>query len=314
LLIATLFWGCGFTWAKSAGAAVNERMSLPPGSALGPVWLLSIRFALAGLMFLAIFPKARRGWTLRSIGRSAIAGTFLASGLVTQHLGLDRTSEAVTAFLTTLTILFVPLLMTIALRRPPPKILWVGVALAMAGVWLMTGASPAGMGVGELLALACAVLFSLHLISVNLVMEHDEPDRMAPGQFFTVAATTAVTCLFLQRGPEALVPARALNLAIAPDIGLNLVLMAVLVTVCAFGIQMHFQPRLDPTRAALLYLVEPVFAALYAWIATGRGLPAIAAAGAALILVANVLVELIQSRKPRKTGEIDAGVGVAVVD
>src|SRR5205823_1288184 len=120
--------------------------------------------------------------------------------------------EAITAFLTSLTILFVPLLMTLILRRPPPKVLWLGVVLAMVGVWLMTGASPAGIGVGEALALGCAVLFSLHLISVNLVMEHDEPDRMAPGQFFTVSAITAATCLFLDRGPDALHLMRAIQL------------------------------------------------------------------------------------------------------
>jgi drug/metabolite transporter (DMT)-like permease len=193
---------------------------------------------------------------------------------VTQHLGLDRTSEAVTAFLTSLTILFVPLMMTLVLRRPPPKILWVGVVLAMVGVWLMTGASPAGIGIGEALALGCAVLFSLHLISVNLVMEHDEPDRMAPGQFLTVSAITAATCLFLSGGPEALSPARAVRLIGAPEIGLNLTLMVLFVTVGAFGLQMHFQPRLDPTRAALLYLVEPVFASLYAWLAAAGTRPA----------------------------------------
>ena len=314
LLTATLFWGCGFTWAKGAGAAVNEHAGLAPGAPLGPIWLLALRFAAAGLLWMLIFPPARRGWTIQSVGRSAVAGAFLAAGLITQHLGLDRSSEAVTAFLTSLTILFVPLLMTIVLRRPPPRILWLGVVIALAGVWLMTGASPQGLGVGELLALVCAVLFSLHLISVNLVMEHDEPARMAPGQFFTVAAITAVTCLFLRHGPASLAPARAVALALAPEVGLNLALMVVLVTVGAFGLQMHFQPRLDPTRATLLYLVEPVFASLYAWVMAGRGLTPLAASGAGLILVANVMVEVIQARKGPQPGTVDPGSGAAILD
>jgi drug/metabolite transporter (DMT)-like permease len=311
LLGATLFWGCGFTWAKSAGAAVKARLQLPAGAPLGPIWLLAIRFAAAGVLWMLIFPAARRGWTFKSIARSAIAGAFLAVALITQHLGLDRSSEAVTAFLTSLTILFVPLLMTLALRRPPPKILWLGVALATIGVWLMTGASPTGLGVGEILALACAVLFSLHLISVNLVMEHDDPARMAPGQFFTVAALTAITCLFLPQGPQSLWPARAARLVMEPQIGVNLVLMIVLVTVCSFGLQTHFQPRIDPTRAALLYLVEPIFASLYAWVAAGHAMTGPAVAGAALILVANVLVEVIRAAGPQA---IDAGSGAAIMD
>lgn len=316
LLLATLFWGCGFTWAKTGGATVNTQMQLGQGAPLGPVWLLSLRFAVAGVLWMILFPAARRGWTLKSLGRAAIAGSLLASGLVTQHLGLDRSSEAVTAFLTSLTILFVPLLMTIGLRRPPPNILWAGAALATVGVWLMTGASPQGLGIGEVLGLVCAVLFSMHLISVNLVVEHDDPARMAPGQFFTVALITAITCLFLPRGVDALAPMQALHLVRVPEIGINLVLMIVLVTVGAFGLQTHFQPRLDPTRAALLYLVEPVFAAAYAWIVGGHKLATPALAGAALILAANAMVEVIQSRrgKTAQPPTIDPGSGPAIID
>src|SRR5438046_10673789 len=109
LLTATLFWGCGFTRAKSAGAAVNEHMGLPHGSPLGPIWLLSCRFALAGILWIAAFPAARRGWTLASVARAAVAGTFLASALVTQHLGLHRTSAATTESRTSAHTLVVPL-------------------------------------------------------------------------------------------------------------------------------------------------------------------------------------------------------------
>jgi drug/metabolite transporter (DMT)-like permease len=315
LLLATLFWGCGFTWAKAAGAAVNDQMALGQGAPLGPIWLLSLRFALAGLLWMILFPAARRGWSWNSIGRATIVGAFLAAGLVTQHLGLDRSKEAVTAFLTSLTILFVPLLMTIVLRRPPPAILWVGAALATVGVWLMTGGSHEGLGVGELLSLACAVLFSLHLISVNMVVAHDVPERIAPGQFFVVAIITALTSLFLPGGIEAMGPAKIMQLIRLPDIGVNLALMIVLVTVGAFGLQTHFQPRLDPTRAALLYLAEPVFAAAYAWIVGGHALGATATAGALLILAANAMVEIIQSRRARAGAiSLDAGSGPAIID
>jgi drug/metabolite transporter (DMT)-like permease len=317
LLIATVFWGCGFTWAKAGGENVNTLAGLPHGAPLGPIWLLCVRFAMAGFVWLAVFPAARRGWTLKSVGRAFVAGGFLAGGLITQHLGLDRSSEAVTAFLTSLTILFVPLLMTVVLRRPPPAVLWLGVALAIVGVWLMTGASPTGFGLGEVLGMACAVIFSMHLISVNLVVEHDDPARMAPGQFLAVALITGVVCLFLGKGPQSLWPPRLVQLATASGVGMNLLWMVLLVTIGAFGLQTHFQQHLDPTRAALLYLCEPVFAAAYAWLAAGRTLGAVAAAGAGLILAANVLVELLQARWRRSADAppaLDAGAGAAVID
>ena len=119
LLLATVFWGCGFTWAKSAGEAVQRQANLPPGAALGPVFILAGRFLLGGLLLFLLIPATRRGWTLRGAVRTLGVGLLLAVGLIVQHLGLDRTSEAVSAFLTSLSVLFVPLILTVALRRPP---------------------------------------------------------------------------------------------------------------------------------------------------------------------------------------------------
>ena len=81
---------------------------LPPGALLGPVLLLSWRFTLAGLLWLVCVPAAWRGWSWRSVGRSMLLGALLWLGQTFQILGLDRTSEAVSAFLTSLTVVFVP--------------------------------------------------------------------------------------------------------------------------------------------------------------------------------------------------------------
>src|SRR5438874_838106 len=78
---------------------------------LGPRLLIGWRFAIAGVLWLAIFPAARRGWSWRSVGRAIALGTLFAAAMVAQQMGLDRTTEAVSAFLTSLSILFVPLLM-----------------------------------------------------------------------------------------------------------------------------------------------------------------------------------------------------------
>ena len=75
--------------------------------------------------------------------------------------------------------------------------------------------------------------------------------------------------------------------------------LIVVSTMAAFGLMFYFQPKLDPTRAALIYLAEPIFAALYAYLSVGRALGAIALLGAALILAANVLVEIIERRGTR---------------
>jgi drug/metabolite transporter (DMT)-like permease len=215
---------------------------------------------------------------------------------VVQHLGLDLTSEAVSAFLTSLTILFVPLILTLGLRKPPAPVMWLGVALATLGVWLMTGAAPSGFGVGEALGLACALAFSLYLLAVNAVAKAEDAWRMTAGQFLVVGAACFAACALVE-GRQALWPAAAVRLVTSDrDVWLNVVLLTLFPTVGAFSLLNHYQPKLDPTRAALMYLMEPVVAGVYAWVAAGRALDAMILVGAGLILAANVIVEVLSAR------------------
>jgi len=294
LVGSCLFWGGSFTWAKNAMTAINLRAGAAPGAALGPMLLIAWRFAIAGALWLAIFPAARRGWSWRSAGRAALLGCLFTVAMMAQQLGLDRTSEAVSAFLTSLSILFVPLLMLLALRRPPPAVLWIGVALATAGIWLMTGATPSGFGTGELLGLACSILFSIYLLAMNALVARDAPWRMAGAQFLVIGIASAI--LLIAFDPSARDP-RVLMIPFSHEVLPNLSLLVTFATLGGFGLMVLYQPKLDPARAALIYLTEPIFAAAYAWMFAGSSLARPAIAGAALILIANALVEWMEQRR-----------------
>jgi drug/metabolite transporter (DMT)-like permease len=297
LLVATLFWGCGFTWAKAAGEAVHRVAGLPDGSLFGPIFILAWRFLLGGLLILIAIPAARTGWTWRGAGRIAGVGLILAAGLILQHVGLDRTSEAVSAFLTSLTVLFVPILLTVVLRKPPAPVMWLGVALATAGVWMMTGASPTGFGAGELLGLGCAFTFSLYIFAVNAVSKKEDAWRMSMGQFLVVGAACAGAAAFVP-GREHLRPDAAVRVvSSSAAVWGNLLALVAFPTVGAFTLLNFFQPRLDATHAALIYLMEPVIAAVYAFAFAGRAMHPLVLVGAFLILAANVLVELLKGRE-----------------
>ena len=296
LLLATLFWAGSFTWAKATGDGVNQAAGLPSGALLGPILLLAWRFTAAGLLWLILIPGARRGWSWASVGRAVLLGGLLWAGQTVQMLGLDRTSEAVSAFLTSLPVVFVPLLMVVVVRRPPRATLWLPVSLAAIGIWLMTGAAPTGFGAGEMLGLACAGFFSVHIIALGEVARWDSPWRMAAGQFFSVGIGSAITSVFVDHGTAPLTLSIQWAIFTSSELWLYVVLLIVVSTMAAFGLMFYFQPKLDPTRAALIYLAEPVFAALYAYVAVGRTLSAIALLGAGLILAANVLVAILERR------------------
>ena len=200
LLLGTFFWGFGFTWAHNGGRAINAAAGTGDGSPVGPIVLLIFRFAVSSLLWVIAFPQSLKGWTWSSVWRSIAIGTPLGVGLIMQHLGLDRSTPAVTAFLTSLTIVFVPLLMTVVLRKPPAGRLWVGVVLATVGVWMLTGAAPTGFHLGEALGLGCALVFSGYILTVNVLNPRDSAWRLAAGQFVVATIIMALGLAFIPHG------------------------------------------------------------------------------------------------------------------
>jgi len=300
LIVATAFWGAGFTWGKSAQHSINLA---GPGehSPVGPLLFLAVRFLLAGAIWMAVFwSRAGRGWSWGTARRSIILGALLGGGLVVQHLALDRSSEAVVAFLTTLSIVFVPLLSVVVLRCYPSVVTWLGIAVALFGVWRLTGGSPRGMGVGEWLGVGCAVVFSIYLLTLNALMKRDTPWRLTGGQFIFIGVCCALAVLCLPGGAATLHPTELQRLFGQPGVMRELALMLVLPTIGAFALMMFFQPKLDPTRAALIYLLEPIWAGAFAWMTAGKPMTREELQGAALILAANGLVELLAARRHPK--------------
>jgi len=294
LVAATVMWGCGFTWAKAGGDAINRFTGQGQGALIGPVLLLAVRFVGAAILWVALVPSTRRGWTWDATWRGAVVGLILSLAIVLQHIGLDRTTEAVSAFLTSLTIVFVPLIQAVFKRRLPSPVLATGVVVAAVGVYLLLGARFDQFGWGEALGLACAVGWSVYILAVDAWGRQQETWRFTSIQFIVCGLVMTLFCLTLPGGAAAL--GNLDELLLQPDIFWNTLLMTLLATAIAFALLNRYQPMLDPTRASLLYMVEPIVASIFAWVMIGRGQTVIAMIGAGLILLANVLVEVLGRR------------------
>jgi drug/metabolite transporter (DMT)-like permease len=183
--------------------------------------------------------------------------------------------------------------------------MWIGVITAGIGIYLMTGPTPAGFGRGEVLGLGAAILFTFYILAVNALMPQDDPMRLTAGQFFVAGFISLGACLFVQGGERIMLSPRVATLVFSPDVFINLALLVVIPTLGAYGLLNYFQPRVDATRAALIYMVEPIFASAFAWYMTGRGLEKTGLVGAALILLANLVVELLAARTRVKVVVLD---------
>lgn len=305
LLLATGAWAVSFSLGKDAGARVNALAGLGHGAMLGPLVVQGVRFAAAtGLWFL--LPAARRGWTGVGVWRGAYTGALLGAGVILQHLALEYTSPAATAFLTALTVIWVPLLLCVVKRRLPAGPLVVGVVLAVVGLYLMLGEGLTEMRPGEMLGLGCSLAFTFHLLAVTHVVKREGPWRMCGAQF----AVCGVMCLAMAwgvQGERGGVWGAALgDAAVMWRVGA----IVSFPTLVAFGLMTVYQPRLDSTRATLIYQAEPVLAAGFDYLLAGRGLTPMGLVGAVLIVGANLIAELL----PARSGEAEAKGEMASAD
>jgi drug/metabolite transporter (DMT)-like permease len=287
LVLAALLWGMGFAWAKNVGAAVNAAAHLPEGAVLGPTITLAFRFGLSAILWIILFRSSHKGWTPATWGRGLILGATLGLGVILQHLGLDRSSEATIAFLTNLTIVFVPVIIAIILRKLPKLQLLCAIPFALAGIWLLTGAKASGLSTGEWLGVGCAVAFSFELVLMNWLIPKDSPMRLTVLMFAVTAAASFVLAALSPGFGQ--IDWRQLC---TPGIVGQFVLLTLLTTLLAFGLMNIYQPQVDTTRAAIIYLFEPIFAAVFAWLVQGATMTPLALSGAGLILLANGIAEI----------------------
>jgi drug/metabolite transporter (DMT)-like permease len=208
----------------------------------------------------------------------ALAGTLLFAGYATQTVGLQYTSASTSAFITGLNVVFVPVIVACMVHRLPSRSVCAGIALAVLGLYLLTGADVA-LGRGDLLTLACAVLFAFHIVCIGAYVNR------VPQAPFTAAQVAVVAVLCLP--PTAVQGTGSVT---------TLAIVAVLFTgiacsAIALPLQVWGQHRIPATRAALILLSEPVFAAIASYI-NGERLDATQLVGAAVILVGIAVSEL----------------------
>ncbi len=286
LLLATLVWGASFVIVREALAEVS------------PLAFVALRFSAAALLLLPV-TIARGGWpSRREVRGGATVGICLFLGFATQTEGLATTAPARAAFLTGLSVVIVPVLQVAVYRRLPPLFSLVGVALATGGLALMTGIGGGGPSRGDLLVLACAAAFALQILAVDRFAAAVGPLRLLAVELAVVAALAWPSALALE---TVRMPRSAAGWGAVAS-------MASLATLGALLAQNWAQQRTPPTRAAVIFTLEPVCAALCSYVFTGERLGRAGLAGSALILAGMIAAEMPGRGGPRG-GTEDAGAG-----
>lgn len=269
LLGVTLIWGLTFPVVKAALRQAS------------PLLFNAVRMSVAGALLAALFRPRWRRLPGATWGAGAALGLFLAAGYALQTAGLQWAPPAVSAFLTSFSVILVPVLLALVWRRRLGWTAWLGAALALLGLYLLVGGGGGGPALGVGLTLGCAVAFALQIILQGEWAPHIPFGDLAALQIVFAALFTWMAVPLVERA----------TWHNTPGLWLAVGLTAVLATALAFSVQAWAQQFTPATHTAVVFAFEPVFAWLASVIGWHERLQGPQLAGAGLIVAAMLVVE-----------------------
>jgi drug/metabolite transporter (DMT)-like permease len=277
LLLVTVVWGTTFPAMKLLSAQLD---------ALQIIWL---RFVIA----LAVLAPLWRGMLRHERRWGCALGLLLFFAFWLQIEGLARTSSNRNAFVTGLNVLMVPLIAMALLGRRYGWRLWAACAMACAGMALMFHENEP-WNLGDTLTLASTVFYALYILALEECARRTaahplRATRMAAAQALVMALASTLLLLARGGGMDWLPHAAG---RLPADAWVAVVYLGLLASVVVVTLQAWGQQRVDAMRSAIVFGLEPVFAALTAWALLGERLGWAGLCGATLIVAALVFSQL----------------------
>jgi drug/metabolite transporter (DMT)-like permease len=253
-----------------------------------PADFLTVRFGIAAIVMFALFRRQTLALGRRDLRIGVVLGVLYGSAQVLQTMGLQHTDASVSGFITGTYVVLTPVLGAVLLREKLPPVTWAAVALATAGLAVLSLQGFA-VGPGEALTLLSAVLYAGHIVALG---------RWSTAQAAVGLATVQAGVITLVTGVAA-VPG-GLTLPADGSQWASLLYMALIAGAGALWAQTWAQAHLTATRAAIVMALEPVFAAFVAVLLGGETLTRRMLVGGAMVVAAMYLVEL--KATPRTPG------------
>lgn len=289
LLITSIIWGTAFV-AQSEGMNYVEPFTYNAmRTLLGGVVLIPV-------MILFRFSDKRNGKEKSScsLKNTVIGGIccgialFIASSF--QQAGIAQTTAGKAGFVTALYIVIVPMI-GIFLHKKMPLRMWLFIAMALAGFWLLCIKQDIGISSGDLLVFFGAIFFAVHITVIDYFnQKKTDGVLMSCIQFFT-AGLLMLICMFIFEKPT------------IPNImgaGGTILYAGILSCGVAYTLQILGQKHTNPTLATMLMSLESVFAALSGWLILGEKLSIKEFIGCVLIFAAVILAQLAGTDKLKK--------------
>ncbi|MEN8154595.1 MAG: DMT family transporter [Acidobacteriota bacterium] len=247
LLYSAAIWGSTFFMVKSALEFIS------------PLALIGYRFLIASV-FMYILLRFMKRPVFKNFKNGIMLGVILWFVYFPQTLGLKYTTASNSGFITGLFIVFVPFMGWMLFRKLPALNKILSVFIALSGLWILTGGMN-NINRGDVLTLITALAYALHILFAGKYMgSGSDPFVLTFQQFFVVGVLSIISAL----------PFSVSLSWTQGHVWWTIAFLAVFPTLSAFLIQMISQKFTSPVKVALIFSMEPVFAAIFAWTLGGE--------------------------------------------
>ena len=282
LIAVTVVWGLTFSMVK-------KTLDVMP-----PFVFMSYRFVLAFIVVAAVCGKRITRIDKGTAAAGLLLGVFLYGAYSFQTFGLQHTTAGNAGFITGLFVVFVPILSTLILRKRPNLQSIFSVIIATIGLGLLSLQPGLKVNSGDLLVLACAFTYSLHIIYMDRFVQRYDLLLLTLLQMGVVAVLQTGSALIFED----------FQFPTGGYAWLTIIVCGVFASAIAFFVQAWAQREISPVRTSVVLIMEPVFSVLFGMILLGETLTWRGWLGCALMLAGMLVTEIKPERKeaPLKVG------------
>lgn len=282
LLGVVIIWGYTFPVIKNV-------LELIP-----PFTFLTYRFLLASSVIFLIFRKKLKGITIQTVSKGFLLGLFLFIGYFGQTVGTQFTTATKTAFITGISVVLVPVFSFFWIREKIGFNSIIGVALAMAGLFLMnSNGRLLHINKGDALVFLCAIGFALYIVAVHVYTKEYDYVQLVFIQLVTVFLMSFLMSLLFER--------EALHFSYNLPVLWAIAVTGIFATAFALYLQNRFQQYSSPTKIAIIFSSEPVFGALFSHLILGETIGLFGVIGGIAIFIGMLIAQLEKDEKSQVT-------------
>jgi drug/metabolite transporter (DMT)-like permease len=285
LLFNTLIWGGTFALIKNA---LND---------ISPLLFLGLRFTLAALIFLPFVYSHLKKTNKKTLIAGSILGFFYFSGFTAQTIGLNLTTATKSGFITGTFVVFIPILQLIIEKRKPKWFNLFSVFLVLIGLIMLSSKGDnvldfikqlgSDFNFGDLLTLLCAILFAFQVVYVDVFTKKYDYLPM-------VFVQLLITGLggFILSFAFSITSLETIRINLNTSVVTAILYTAIFASIIATVIQLKFQKTVSPTKAGIIFSIEPIFAALFAYFLLNEKISNFGLIGCVLIFTGLIISEV----------------------